>query len=69
VCKGEPGRNTYKGYVWKYVDSKVIGDADLKSQMLSNKQMLIDTLLNSFSDEELKEIMKTIELKLSKSKK
>lgn len=69
VCKGEQGRNTYRGYVWRYVDSKVIGDADLKSQMLNNKQMLIDILLNSFSDEELKEIMKNIELKLSKSKK
>lgn len=69
VCRGVPGRNTYRGYIWKYVDTKVIGDYNLKNQMLSNKQLLIDTVLNSFSDEELKEIMKNIELKLSKSKK
>ena len=69
VCKGKPGRKTYRGYIWKYVDAKVIGDMELKNQMLSNKQMLIDTVLNSFSNEELEEIMKNIELKLSKSKK
>lgn len=69
VCKGKPGRKTYRGYIWKYVDAKVIGDIELKNQMLSNKQMLIDTVLNSFSNEELEEIMKNIELKLSKSKK
>ena len=69
VCKGESGRLSYRGYIWRYVDNKVIGDSNLKEQMLSNKQMLIDTVLNSFSNEELKEIMKNIELKLSKSKK
>lgn len=69
VCKGEPGRLSYRGYTWRYVDNKVIGDSNLKEQMLSNKQLLIDTVLNSFSDEELEEIMKNIELKLSKSKK
>jgi hypothetical protein len=69
VCKGEPGRLSYRGYIWRYVDNKVIGDSSLKDQMMLNKQMLIDTVLNSFSDEELKEIMKNIELKLSKSKK
>lgn len=69
VCKGKPGRKTYRGYIWKYVDTKVIGDTELKNQMMSNKQMLIDTVLNSFSNEELEEIMKNIELKLSKSKK
>ena len=60
VCKGKPGRKTYKGYIWKYVDSKVIGDVSLKDQMLTNKSMLVDVVLNTFSD---------VELKISKSKK
>ena len=68
VCKKESGRLTYRGYVWKYVDSKVIGDSSLKEQILQNKQLLIDTILTTFSNEELKEIIKSIELKLSESK-
>lgn len=68
VCKKESGRLTYRGYVWKYVDSKVIGDSSLKEQILQNKQLLINTILTTFSNEELKEIIKSIELKLSESK-
>ena len=30
VCKGAKGRNTYRGFVWKYVDQKVIGDNQLR---------------------------------------
>lgn len=52
VCKGNPGRNTYKGFIWRYVDKKVIGDNLLKEQMLQNKQMLIDLIVNTFSREE-----------------
>lgn len=55
VCKGE--RNTYRGFVWKYVDKKVIGDDLLKNQMYQNKQQLIKIIMNTFSKEELMEII------------
>jgi hypothetical protein len=33
VCKGVKGRNTYRGFIWRYVDQKVIGDSHLKIQL------------------------------------
>lgn len=64
VCKGEPGRKTYRGFLWKYVDAKIIGDANLKDQMITNKQLLIDTVLNTFEKGELIELIKTVERKI-----
>jgi hypothetical protein len=66
VCKGVPGRKTYRGFVWKYVDSKVIGDSDLKTQMLKNKAMLLDLIINTFSREEKLELYNCLEVDLNK---
>jgi hypothetical protein len=52
VCKNEPGRLTYRGFVWRYVDQKVIGDCALKEQLLNNKAMLIDIIINTLSHAE-----------------
>ena len=57
VCKGEIGRNTYKGFCWKYVDSKVIGDKHLKKQMFENKNMLLDLIVNTFTTDEIERIL------------
>lgn len=61
VCKQCPGRYTYKNFIWKYVDKKVIGDCSLKEQMLQNKQLLIDLVINSLSTDEQKELIKTLQ--------
>lgn len=60
VCKSLPGRNTYKGYIWRYVDKKVIGDSTLKEQLLVNKQMLVDLVLNSLSIDEQKQLIEQL---------
>ena len=52
VCKKEPGRNTYKGFIWRYVDKKVIGDSSLKEQVLNNKDILLDLIINTLTIEE-----------------
>ena len=64
VCKQEPGRNTYKGFIWKYVDRKVIGDCSLKKQMLDNKTILVDIILNTFSLEEQKDLIEVLKNKV-----
>ena len=60
VCKKIKGRNTYRGYVWRYVDKKVIGDSYLKDQLQKDKETLIEVMLNTFSREELQEIINHI---------
>ena len=57
VCKGVCGRKTYKGYIWRYVDQKVIGDSQLKTQILNNKNQLAKLIVSTFSKEELQEII------------
>lgn len=64
VCKQEPGRNTYKGFIWKYVDKKVIGDSSLKKQILDNKTILVDIILNTFSLEEQKNLIEILKNKV-----
>lgn len=64
VCKQEPGRNTYKGFIWKYVDRKVIGDCSLKKQTLDNKAILVDIILNTFSLEEQKDLIEVLKNKV-----
>lgn len=64
VCKQEPGRNTYKGFVWKYVDKKVIGDCSLKKQILDNKTILVDIILNTFSLKEQKDLIEILKNKV-----
>ena len=59
VCKGD--RKSYKGFVWKYVDTKVIGDVQLKQQLENNKGMILDLLFNTFSKEELVIVDKRIQ--------
>lgn len=63
VCKQLPGRNTYRGFIWRYVDKKVIGDCYLKEQMLENKQMLIDLVLNTLTKEEMRQLIDKFNLK------
>lgn len=63
VCKQLPGRSTYRGFVWRYVDKKVIGDCQLKEQMLENKQMLIDLVLNTLTKEEMRQLIDKFNLK------
>lgn len=68
VCKQEPGRNTYKGFIWRYVDKKVIGDCSLREQMLNNKNILLDIILNSFSLDEQKDLIETLKNKVAGEK-
>lgn len=68
VCKQEPGRNTYKGFIWKYVDKKVIGDRSLKKQMLDNKTILVDIILNTFSLKEQKDLIEILKNKVAGEK-
>lgn len=57
VCKGAKGRNTYRGFVWKYVDQKVIGDNQLRDQVLEDKEFLTQLIMKTFSKEELQLIV------------
>lgn len=57
VCKKEKGRYSYKGFVWRYVDQKVVGDVNLIKQNLNNKEFLIQLIMKTFSKEELQEII------------
>lgn len=68
VCKNEPGRLTYRGFVWRYVDQKVIGDCALKEQLLNNKAMLIDIIINTLSHAEQIELIKTLKNKVTGEK-
>lgn len=61
VCKGE--RRTYRGFVWRYVDKKVIGDDCLRNQMLKNKQEMINIILETFSEKELLELANKLHIK------
>lgn len=47
VCINQFGRKTYKGFIWKYVDDKVIG----------NKSQLVDVIKRTFSKQELQQII------------
>lgn len=60
VCKKEKGRNTYKGYVWRYVDTKVLEDEQLKSQILNNKTALINIIVSTFSSKEKQSLIETL---------
>lgn len=66
VCKKLKGRNTYKGYVWRYVDKKVIGDSYLKEQLLNNKQEAIDLIFSLFSREEKIELYNRLKREIIK---
>lgn len=57
VCTNQFGRHSYKGYIWKYVDQKVIGDETLKQQMMNDKQFLTEIIIKTFSKEELQSII------------
>lgn len=57
VCKGVKGRNTYRGFIWKYIDQKVIGDNQLKEQVLEDKDFLTQLIMKTFSKEELQLII------------
>lgn len=65
VCKGIPGRKTYKGYIWKYVDKKIIGDAQLKEQLINNKQMIVDLVINTLSIKEQKQLIVILQDKIN----
>lgn len=65
VCKKEPGRNTYKGFVWRYVDKKVIGDSSLKEQVLNNKNILLNLIINTLTIEEQMSLIKTLQNKIN----
>lgn len=65
VCKKEPGRNTYKGFVWRYVDKKVIGDSSLREQVLNNKNILLDLIINTLTIEEQILLIKTLQNKIN----
>lgn len=57
VCTNQFGRHTYKGFVWKYVDQKIIGDETLKQQYVRDKDQLVHLIKATFSKEELQEII------------
>lgn len=57
VCKKEKGRYSYKGFIWRYVDQKVIGDNNLKQQVLEDKEFLIQLIMKTFSKEDLQQIV------------
>lgn len=57
VCKKEKGRHSYKGFIWRYVDQKVIGDNNLKQQVLKDKEFLIQLIMKTFSKEDLQQIV------------
>lgn len=68
VCKKEPGRNTYKGFIWRYIDTKIIGSASLKEQILNNKSILLDIILNTFSMQEQKNLIEILSNKVAGEK-
>ena len=57
VCKKEKGRHSYKGFIWRYVDQKVIGDNNLKQQVLEDKEFLTQLIMKTFSKEDLQQIV------------
>lgn len=57
VCKGVKGRKTYRGFIWKYVDQKIIGDSCLNQQVLKNKEFFANLIVKTFSKEELQHII------------
>lgn len=57
VCKKEKGRKSYKGFVWRYIDQKVIGDNNLKEQSFNDKEFLTQLIMKTFSKEELLQII------------
>lgn len=65
VCKQNPGRNTYKGFIWRYVDQKVIGDLSLREQMLSDKNILLNLIINTLTTEEQKQLIKILQTNIN----
>lgn len=65
VCKKEPGRNTYKGFIWRYVDQKIMGDSSLKEQMLNNKNILLDLVINTLTEREQIELIRIMQNKIN----
>lgn len=45
VCKQLPGRKTYKGYIWRYMDKE------------RSKESLIKTIVSTFTKDEIYEIL------------
>ena len=63
VCKKEKGRRSYKGFVWRYVDQKVVGDNSLREQNLKDKEFLTQLITKTFSKEELQFIINSYDKK------
>lgn len=57
VCKKEKGRYSYKGFIWRYVDQKTVGDNSLKEQMLKDKELLSQLIIKTFSKSELQTLI------------
>lgn len=57
VCKKEKGRRSYKGFIWRYVDQKIVGDNSLLEQNLKDKEFLTQLIMKTFSKEELQFII------------
>lgn len=51
VCSNQHGRKTYRGYIWKYVDSKIFGEMRMTESKITNKQQLIEYINNCTMDE------------------
>ena len=49
VCKQLPGRKTYKGYIWRYIDKE------------RSKESLIKTIVSTFTKDEIYEILQNYE--------
>lgn len=63
VCKKEFGRHSYKGFIWKYVDKKVIGDNELKEQMIKDKEQFTELIMKTFSKHELQTIVDSYDIR------
>lgn len=57
VCKKEKGRRSYKGFIWRYAEQKIVGDNSLKEQNLNNKDFLQQLIIKTFSKQELLQII------------
>lgn len=62
VCKKEKGRHSYKGFVWRYVDQKIIGDNSLIEQNLGDKEFLTQLIMKTFSKDELQSIVNSYKI-------
>ena len=53
VCKQVPGRKTYRGFIWRYAEQRIVGGKFYENQISENKDELIDFLLSTFSKDDL----------------